>query len=118
MSTEDIAKELVALCNASHNLAAIDRFYAPDIASFEASGPMKETHGLENVKAKNAWWYSNHEIHSSAARGPWVHGDMFVVEFVYEITPKASGQRTQMNEAALYTVQNGKIIREQFFASV
>lgn len=31
------------------------------------------------------------------------------------MTPKESGQRTQMDEVGLYTVRNGKIVEERFF---
>ena len=33
----------------------------------------------------------------------------------YEVTPKASGKRFQMNEMALYTVESGKIVHKHFF---
>jgi len=38
--------------------------------------------------------------------------------FKYDITPKdgpMKGKRMQMDEAALYTVANGKIVQEEFF---
>jgi ketosteroid isomerase-like protein len=31
------------------------------------------------------------------------------------VTNKPSGNRMQMDEAGLYTVSNGKIVREEFF---
>ena len=31
-----------------------------------------------------------------------------------DITPKATRERTQLNEVALYTVANGKIVQEEF----
>lgn len=40
--------------------------------------------------------------------------DQFVVHFVMDVTPKAAGERTQLNEVALYTVANGKIVQEEF----
>jgi hypothetical protein len=33
----------------------------------------------------------------------------------YEVTPKATGKRTTMEEIGLYTVRNGKIVDEKFF---
>ena len=47
--------------------------------------------------------------------GPFPHDDRFVVIFDMDVTNKAMGQRFQMQEAALYTVANGKIVREEFF---
>ena len=40
--------------------------------------------------------------------------DQFVVHFVMDVTPKATRERTQLNEVALYTVANGKIVQEEF----
>lgn len=41
--------------------------------------------------------------------------DQFAVHFAYDVTAKPSGQRFNMAELALYTVKDGKIVREQFF---
>lgn len=74
--------------------------------------------GIEAVKGKNDWWYANHEIHSAKAEGPWPHNDRFVVRFLYEVTPKQgpmAGKRITMDEAALYTVKDNKIVQEEFF---
>jgi ketosteroid isomerase-like protein len=40
------------------------------------------------------------------------------VKFWLDVTAKAgpmAGKRIQMNEAALYTVKDGKIVKEEFF---
>jgi hypothetical protein len=38
-----------------------------------------------------------------------------VVFFTLDVTPKATGKRTALEEVAVYTVKNDKITREQFF---
>jgi len=63
-------------------------------------------------------WYGNHEVHSGKAEGPWPHGDRFIVRFIYEVTPKTgpmAGKRMTVDEAGLYTVANGKVVKEEFF---
>ena len=35
--------------------------------------------------------------------------------FDMDVTNKESGQRMQMREVGVYTVKNGKILREEFF---
>ncbi len=115
MDTKEIASELVALCNAGRNSDALDRLYASDVVSMEANEPMRETRGIDGVRAKTAWWVDNHDMHSGVARGPWVNGDQFVVEFTYDITFKPTGKRSTMNETAVYTVRDGKIVHEAFF---
>ena len=70
---------------------------------------------IDAVRAKSEWWSGAHEIHSGSAEGPWVNGDQFTVRFKMDVTNKDSGQRIQMDEIALYTVEDGKIIEERFF---
>ncbi|HEY6089145.1 MAG TPA: nuclear transport factor 2 family protein, partial [Gemmatimonadaceae bacterium] len=57
----------------------------------------------------------NNEVHSAAADGPFVGEGKFAVHFNYETTFKPTGKRQRMEEVALYTVKDGKIVREQFF---
>jgi ketosteroid isomerase-like protein len=116
MNTAEVATTLVRLCNAGQNMTALEQLYDADIVSLEVNEPMKETHGIEGVKGKGQWWFENHDIHSRETRGPWVNGDTFVVEHTYDITFKPTGMRSTMNETAVYTVRDGKIVREQFFS--
>ena len=118
MTTIEIAKQLVALCKSGKNLEALDTLYADDVVSVEAlSGPSVplETKGLAAVKSKVGGWLANHEIHSVSVTGPWPHGDRFIVGFKHDVTNKTSRTRLKMDEVALYTVCNGKIVREEFF---
>jgi hypothetical protein len=39
----------------------------------------------------------------------------FAVHFTFDVTPKATGHRTTLEEVGVYTVKDSKIIREQFF---
>jgi ketosteroid isomerase-like protein len=121
MKTMDIANELVALCRQGKNLDALNKLFAEDIVSVEAGAPpgmQRETKGLAAVKAKGEWWTANHEIHSANVSGPWPHDDRFVVGFQYDVTLKTTGQRMKLDEVGLYTVKNGKIVREEFFYSM
>ena len=43
------------------------------------------------------------------------HQFRFAVRFAYDVTNKPSGRRMQMDEIGLFTVENGKIVREEFF---
>ncbi len=117
----DIGKKLVELCKAGKTKEAIDTLYSPDIVSTEAQGPPGKPlkmEGIAAVKGKNEWWYANHEIHGGEVVGPWPHGDQFIVCFKYDITPKTgpmAGKRMTIDEAALYTVKNDKVVEEKFF---
>lgn len=115
MNTTEIAKDLVALCNAGENMIAVERHYSPNIVSREMNEPMKEVHGIDGVRGKAQWWFENHEVHARQTRGPWVNDDHFAVEHTYDITFKPTGVRSTMNEVAVYTVRDGKIAEERFF---
>jgi ketosteroid isomerase-like protein len=118
MTTMELATHLVELCRAGQNIEAINTFYADDVVSVEAGGPPgqdRTSRGKAAVIAKNHWWVANHEMHSTATEGPFPHDDRFAVRFTYDVTNKPSGKRFTMNEVALYTVEDGKIVREEFF---
>jgi hypothetical protein len=111
-----IAEHVVALAKAGEFEAIGDTYWDDDIISFEVGdGPMAVCDGIDAVRAKSEWWSGAHEIHSGSAEGPWVNGDQFTVRFKMDVTNKDSGQRIQMDEIALYTVEDGKIIEERFF---
>ncbi len=116
-----IANKLVALCKQGKNRDALDTLFSDEVVSIEAGAPpgaQREATGLAAVKAKNDWWMANHEIHSANVTGPWPHDERFVVGFQYDVTNKPSGKRMKMDEVGLYTIMNGKIVREEFFYSM
>ena len=118
MTTIDVGKKLVELCKAGKNEEAMKTLYATDIVSVEAGAPpgqSPEAHGIEAVIGKSKWWADNHEVHSAVCEGPFPHGDRFIVRFTYDVTNKPSGKRITMDEGALFTVKDGKIVREEFF---
>ena len=118
MSTMKIAQELVALCRVGKNEEALDTLFSPDVESVEnmdMPGLGRVQKGLAAVKAKGAWWIANNEVHSASVEGPYPNGDRFIVRFKYDTTFKPTGVRSTMDETALYTVANGKIVKEEFF---
>ena len=74
--------------------------------------------GVHAIKGKNQWWVDNHQIHGGTVDGPYPHGDRFILHFKFDVTPQRTGKRMSMDETGLYTVQNGKIVKEEFFYSM
>ncbi len=121
MNTMDIANKMVNLCKQGKNHEALNTLFSDDVVSVEAGampGMSRESKGLAAVKAKGEWWMANHEVHSANITGPWPHDDKFIVGFQYDVTNKPSSKRMELDEVGLYTVKNGKIVREEFFYSM
>jgi hypothetical protein len=123
MNAFEVGKKLVEFCKQNKNLESVNTLYSPDIVSVEAAPPPnggdRVTKGIEAVRGKNQWWTDNHEVHSSETYGPFPHGDdKFAVRFIFDITHKPSKQRQKMEEIAVFTVENGKVVREEFFYSM
>jgi hypothetical protein len=123
MTVMEIGRKLVELCRAHRDAEALSLYDAKAVSvEARASEAVPAvTQGVDAIRAKGEWWTANHEVHSGEAKGPFPNGDRFAVVFNYEVTPKVgpmSGQRVQMEEVALYTVADGKIVREEFFYSM
>ena len=120
MNAKEIGEKLVALCREGKNLECVNTYYADNVMSVEAAAPPaggdRVAEGIDAIRGKNQWWTENHEVHSSSVEGPYPHGDdKFAVRFEFDITNKPSGQRMQMDEIGVYTVADGKIVREEYF---
>ena len=116
-----VGKKLVELCREGKEHEAIETLYSHHVVSVEAmSGPdmPAKIEGLEAVKGKAAWWTANHVVHHRHVHGPFPHGNRFIVQFKYNLTANAgpkAGKTYDVEEAALYTVHEGKISHEEFF---
>jgi len=117
MNTEEVAKQVVELTRKQAWKEALDTLYDKDIMSVEArtmDGSSPETRGIEGVHKKTDWWEQNMQVHSFQATGPFVAHDRFVVQYDADVTDKNSQKRFRLSEVGVYTVKNGKIIREEF----
>ena len=115
----EIGKRLVALCRDGKGVDAVDELYDEKVVSIEGQGDGEipaRMEGLQAIRGKNTWWYESHEIHASTAVGPYCghREDQFAVVFEMDVTLKATGDRSKLEEVALYTVTNGKIVQEEF----
>lgn len=120
MNTLEIANKLVELCRNGKNDEALTTLFATDAVSVEAFAPpgaQQESKGLQAIRGKGEWWRANFEVHSASVTGPWPHGNRFIVGFQYDVTNKPSGNRMKLDEVGLFTIENGKIVREEFFYS-
>ena len=115
MAAAEVAQGLVSLCQQGQFKEAIAKYYSSDIVSVEAMGDPVETRGIEAVTAKSQGFGEKMEIHTMQVEGPYVNGNQFAVRFNMDATDKSTGKRFQMDEIAVYTVENDMIVHEQFF---
>jgi hypothetical protein len=114
VSVRDVGRRVVELCNQGKTFDVMRTLYAPNIVSVEGDGA--ETAGQEPVIKKSEIWQANNDIHSGRMLGPYFNGpDQFAVHYVLDVTPKATGKRTSLEEVIVYTVKGDKITREQCF---
>ena len=117
MSTEEVAQKVVELVRKQAWHEALDTLYDKNIVSIEASaseGESPEKRGIDQVRGKTDWWLENMQVHSFKANGPFVAHDRFVVQYDADVTDKNSNKRMQLSEVGVYTVEDGKIVREEF----
>jgi hypothetical protein len=118
MSTQNIAKRYVELCQAGKNDVCLDELYAKDAVSVEAAampGTERVVKGLDGIRAKSKVWRETNVVHGAEVMGPFPNDNRFAVRFTFDVTNKPSGRRIKMDEIGLFTVENGKIAREEFF---
>ena len=117
MNTEEVAQKVVELVRKQAWHEALDTLYHKNIVSVEArtsDGSSPETRGMDGVRGKIDWWLDAMEVHSFKANGPFVAHDRFVVQYDADVTDNNSKKRFQLSEVGVYTVKNGKIVREEF----
>jgi len=120
MTTEEVAKKVVELVGKQAWYEALDNLYDKDIVSVEArtqDGSSPETRGKGGVRGKIDCWVNAMEVHSFKASEPFVAHDRFVVQYDADVTDESSKKRFQLSEVGVYTVKNGKIVREEFLPS-
>ena len=114
----EVANALIGHCRNHTEEKGLNELYADDAVSVEAvdMGDGREAKGRDAIKAKHDWWNNAFEVHSDSVEGPFAHGEnRFGAIFELDATNKETGERSQMKEFAVYTVDNGKIVREEFF---
>jgi hypothetical protein len=110
----EVAHAVIGLIRSGASGEVETKFMASGIESVEGVGMSMAWSGKKAVLAKYRGWEADHEVHSMGVEGPWVGATGFALRFKLDATQKSTGQRNAMEEIAVYTVKNGKIVREEF----
>lgn len=114
----DIGTQLVKMFNEGKFAEIEEAFWdKKTIASIEGLGVNLAWIGLKAVRAKNEGWMADNVIHGASAEGPFVGSTGFAVRFRMDVETKSTGQRRIMDEVGVYTVEDGKIVCEEFMYS-
>ena len=116
MTTQEVAQRWVELCRQGQYGQAQDELYADNAKSVEPEGTDWGTaHGMDEIRKKGEQWNEMvEEVHGGEISDPVVAGNHFAASMKTDVTYKGMG-RSDFEEVAVYEVQDGKIVKEQFF---
>jgi uncharacterized protein YbjT (DUF2867 family)/ketosteroid isomerase-like protein len=116
-STARVAREYVDAIARRDFAHVFEHLHAPDyvrIGSDDMTGPATRVRADE-LDAHLAKVGDTEEIHGVEIDPPLVRGDRFAVRFTFDSTYKPTGKRGTNSKVSLYTVREGRIVREEVF---
>tara|TARA_R110000868_G_scaffold119469_2_gene316904 strand:+ start:224632 stop:225048 length:417 start_codon:yes stop_codon:yes gene_type:complete len=117
----EIANDLVTHCKSGdegvdmveYDTKIWDKHFANNFNSIEGDG--REYNTREELVAKYKKWQEEVTCHDCKVEGPFVGQNSFSVIFDLDMESKVNAfPRMRMKEIATYTVENGKIVKEEF----
>jgi hypothetical protein len=119
-SIETIAEGVKNLVAKQAYEEAYRTYFVPNAISAEAmAGPdgSRECQGMEAIQQKGEQWQAMMETHAVEVSEPLIAENFFALRYRFDVTQRQTGNRFWMEEMAVYTVKDGKIVREEFFYS-
>ncbi len=117
MTTQEVADRLSQLFKENKWNEAQDELFSEDAKSIEPENApgLSSVVGLDAIKRKGEEWNAMiEEVHGGYTSEPIVAGKFIAFGMGMDVTLKNSG-RMKMDEIAIYEVNDGKIVKEQFF---
>ncbi len=116
----DIAYGCITLWNQNKYREAYEKYYADNAQKVEpvawGAAHANEVAGAENMADHEEWlteeWLDINSV--SVAEGPFIGATGFSVIIKSDFTMKKSGERHIFREVGYFTVENGKIVREEY----
>jgi hypothetical protein len=121
MTTQEVAQRLVELVRQGQFDQAQNELYAPHAVSIEPdhmtaqTGMPNKSEGIEAIKGKGQHWNDSVEqFYGSTVSEPSVAGNYFTIAMSFDMQYKGQERRDDA-EIAVYKVEDGKVVSEQFF---
>lgn len=73
--------------------------------------------GRKALESKMEAWEAENEVTSFDIKGPFVGATGFAMHYEVGLKNRKTGDAMNMTEVAVYTVENGKVVREEFMYS-
>lgn len=89
-----------------------DKYWSDRVESIEGMGMLWR--GRKAMEAKCEDWMSKHQVHGLRVEGPFVGASGFAVHMTMDVEEKQTGKRFSMTEVGVYTVEGGRVVREEF----
>ena len=117
MTTQEIANRLVELCRTGNYEQTVKELYSPNIVSVEPEGvPNRIASGIEAIVEKGKNFNTRIEsVNTSVITDPVVADNIFSCAMLMNVNMKGVPVPMNMNEICVYTVAEGKIVKEEFF---
>jgi hypothetical protein len=113
-SVMDLAQRFMALVREGKEMEIYEKLMHDQVVSCEGVGSELEWRGRKATLAKGEEWMKENKIHGARAEGPYVGATGFTVKYEMDVETVKTGERKNFVEVGTYTVQNGKIVREEF----
>lgn len=117
MTTQEVANRFHELAQTGQWNVIQDELFADEAVSIEPenSPGLKSVKGMDAIREKGKQFEEGvEEMHGGYSNEPIVAGNHFAVAMGMDVTMKGMG-RMDMHEIAVYEVNDGKIVKEQFF---
>ena len=122
MDVKEVAAGCIALWNEQKWTEVFDTFYHDDAVNVEpvdwGKHPAKVI-GKQAIIEKYEWvgrkWLIEHSFRIAA--GPFYSANKFSILIETEVTIRETGERVKGLEVGVYTVEDGKVVREEILYS-
>ncbi len=115
MDKKQIARRLVELCREGKYPQAIEELYADDSTGHEDFMGGATMGDKAAIRHGTEHWLAVNDLKDNKVGDPMFFGDRFVVRFTGTMVKKDGTGEHAYEEIGLYTIENGKITKQEFF---